>query len=162
MLTTFKYHLTPVLDSNRAEYSDSPLMVSDPYSFSGQVDQDPGQTYGVTFKVLPSQYMCIIWIWTLFDSEQTQYSSCTWRVGYNTPSNELRRVLCFWPVSLSVVVFCQRNSSETTHQNFVKLCSYVRHNVKIWIFAGNSGTIFFLGVMPILNLEIWPKLNLLM
>ena len=52
---------------------------------------------------------------------------------YYTPRNELRRIQCFWPVrqsvSLSVSqsvsqfvspVFCQRNSSETVQQNFVK------------------------------------------
>ena len=32
---------------------------------------------------------------------------------------------------------CQRNSSETTQQNVVKLCSYEGHNVYMCIFTGN-------------------------
>ena len=50
------------------------------------------------------------------------------------------------PSSLSVRLSCfscQRNSSETAQQNFIKLCSYEEHNVhrKFWF-------IFFLGIMP--------------
>ena len=33
---------------------------------------------------------------------------------------------------------CQRNSSEATKQNFVKLCSYEEHNVLMCISTGNS------------------------
>ena len=52
---------------------------------------------------------------------------------------------------------CQRNSSETAQHNFVKLCSYEGHNVQMRISTGNFDSIFFLGVTPFLNLEIWPK-----
>ena len=52
---------------------------------------------------------------------------------------------------------CQPNSSETAQQNFVKLCSYEGHNVQMRISTGNFDSIFFLGVTPFLNLEIWPK-----
>ena len=52
---------------------------------------------------------------------------------------------------------CQRNSSETAQQNFMKLCSYEGHNAKMHIYTGNFDSIFFLGVRPFLNLEIWPK-----
>ena len=55
---------------------------------------------------------------------------------YCTPRNELRRVYVRQSVSLSVsqsvrqsYFSCQRNSSETAQQNFVKLCSYEGHNV---------------------------------
>ena len=37
---------------------------------------------------------------------------------------------------------CQRNSSETAQQNFVKLCSDEGHNVQICIFTGNADLIF--------------------
>ena len=36
---------------------------------------------------------------------------------------------------------CQRNSSETTQQNYLKLCSYEGHNVCICIFTGNADLI---------------------
>ena len=36
----------------------------------------------------------------------------------------------------------QCNSTETTQQNFAKLCSYERHNVQICIFTGNADLIF--------------------
>ena len=52
---------------------------------------------------------------------------------------------------------CQQNSSETAQQNFMKLCSNDGHNVKMCISTGNFDSIFFLGIMPFLNLEIWPK-----
>ena len=51
----------------------------------------------------------------------------------------------------------QRNSTETAQQNFVKLCSYEGHNMYICISTGNFDCIFFLGVTPFLNLEIWPN-----
>ena len=57
---------------------------------------------------------------------------------------------------------CQRNSSETAQHNFVKLCSYEGHNVQMRISTGNFDSIFFLGVMLFLNLEIWPKLKILL
>ena len=49
---------------------------------------------------------------------------------------------------------CQHNSSETAQQNFVKLCSCEGHTMYMGIFTGNFDSLFFLGVMPFLNLEI--------
>ena len=46
---------------------------------------------------------------------------------------------------------CQRNSSETAQQNFVKLCSYEGHNVYMRISTGYFESIFFLGVTPFFN-----------
>ena len=54
-------------------------------------------------------------------------------------------------VSPSVLFFCQCNFSKTALQNLMKLCSYKEHDVFMHIFAGNSDSIFFLGVMPILE-----------
>ena len=51
-------------------------------------------------------------------------------------------------------------SAETAQQNFVKLCNYEGH--KMCISTGNFDSIFFLGVMPFLNLEIWPKWKILL
>ena len=55
---------------------------------------------------------------------------------------------------LNLETVCQRNSSETAHQNFVKLCSCEGHTMYMGIFTGNFDSLFFLGVMPFLNLEI--------
>ena len=49
---------------------------------------------------------------------------------------------------------CQCNFSETAQQNSLKLCSNEGHNVKMCIFTGNFDSIFFLGIAPIVNLEI--------
>ena len=61
---------------------------------------------------------------------------------------------------------CQRNSSETAQQNFVKLCNYEGHNVKMHKSYPQEILIqfFFLGVTctPFLNLEIWPKWKILL
>ena len=51
---------------------------------------------------------------------------------------------------------CQRNSTETAPQNFVKLCSYEGQNVKICIFTGNADLIFFGAIY--IPFEIWSKL----
>ena len=59
-------------------------------------------------------------------------------------------------VSPSVLYFLY-NSSETAQQNFMKLCRYEGHNVSMRISTGIFDSIFFLGVMPFMNLEIWPK-----
>ena len=52
---------------------------------------------------------------------------------------------------------CQPNSSETAKENFLKLCGYEGHNVQMCISTGNFDSIFFLGITPFLNIEIWPK-----
>ena len=38
---------------------------------------------------------------------------------------------------------CQHNSSETSQQNMVKLCSYEGHNVSMGISTGNFDSISF-------------------
>ena len=50
-------------------------------------------------------------------------------------------------------LFCQHNSSETIQQNFLKLCSYEGHYVKMRISTGNFVSIFFLGFTPFLTLQ---------
>ena len=57
---------------------------------------------------------------------------------------------------------CQHISSETIQQNFLKLCSYEGHYLKMRISTGNFVSIFFLGVSPFLHLEIWPKWDILL
>ena len=42
---------------------------------------------------------------------------------------------------------CQRNSSETAQQNFVKLCSCEGHTMYMCIPRGNFGSIFFFIVV---------------
>ena len=60
------------------------------------------------------------------------------------------------------IVF-QRNSSEAAQQNFVKLCSYEGLNVQMCISIGNSYSFFFFWEeCSFLNLEIWPKLKILL
>ena len=49
-------------------------------------------------------------------------------------------------VSQSFLFFCQRNSSETALQNFMKLCSYKEQDIR-----RNYNSIFFLGVTPLLK-----------
>ena len=48
-----------------------------------------------------------------------------------------------------LLFFGGRNSTETSQQNFVKLCSYEGNSVYICAFD----SIFFLGVIPLLNLD---------
>ena len=79
--------------------------------------------------------------------------------GYNVFVPSVSPSVC---QSVSPVFFCQRNSSETAQQNFVKLCSYEEHTMQMCIYTGNSDSIFFRGIMPLLNLEIWPHLNTLL
>ena len=57
---------------------------------------------------------------------------------------------------------CQRNSSETAQQNFIKLCCNEGHNVWIRISTGNFDSIFFLRVTPFFSLEIWQKWKILL
>ena len=40
--------------------------------------------------------------------------------------------------SVLFLFLCQRDSSETAEENFMKLGSYERHTVLMRIFAGNS------------------------
>ena len=44
----------------------------------------------------------------------------------------------------------------------MKICSYEGDTKLMCIYTENSDLIFSLGVTPLLNLEIWPKLNVLM
>ena len=75
----------------------------------------------------------------------------------------------FWPVHQSVrqfCLFCQSNSSETAQENFTKLCSneeILHRCAKLQQIQFNWFN-FFLGIMLLLNLdiEIWPKLNILL
>ena len=48
---------------------------------------------------------------------------------------------------------CQRNSSETAQQNFVKLCSYEGHNVQICKSTGNFDSIFFPHIYALFELR---------
>ena len=45
---------------------------------------------------------------------------------------------------------------------FREIFSYEVHNVLMYISTGNFDSLFSLGIMPILNLEIWPKWNILL
>ena len=48
-----------------------------------------------------------------------------------------------WPkLEILLKTVRQRSSTETAQQNFVKLCSYKGHKVKICIFTGNADLIF--------------------
>ena len=57
---------------------------------------------------------------------------------------------------------CQRNSSETAQQNFVKLCSCEGHNMLMCIPTGNFVQFFSQNYALFLNLEIWPKWKILL
>ena len=46
-------------------------------------------------------------------------------------------------IKFTTETVCQRISSETAQQNFVKLCSNERHNVYICISTGNFDSIVF-------------------
>ena len=87
-------------------------------------------------------------------------------------------------VHLSWFFLCQHNFSKTAVQNSKKLCSNDEHNMYICIFAENSNRIsgkflvmkdiqcrctysqklfinfFSHGIMSLLIIEIWPKLNI--
>ena len=54
---------------------------------------------------------------------------------------------------------CQRNSSETAQQNFMKLCSYKGHNVKMCIFSGNFDLIFCLRITLFFELRNLTKMK---
>ena len=68
-----------------------------------------------------------------------------------TPRNELQRVLCFWPVLLSVsqsvLFFLSAQLLWNLSTEFMKLCSYEGHNVKMRISTGNFDSFFFLDVI---------------
>ena len=55
---------------------------------------------------------------------------------------------------------CQRNSYETAEQNLLKFCScegHIMYTMQMCISTGYFDSIFFLGVKPFFNVEIWPK-----
>ena len=54
---------------------------------------------------------------------------------------------------------CQRNSSETAQQNFVKLCSYEGHNVQMRISTGNFDSFFFSRSYALFELRNLAKMN---
>ena len=61
-----------------------------------------------------------------------------------------------WKILLKTVR--QPNSTGTAQQNFLKLCSYEEHNVKICIFTGKSGArgmracSLFLSLLPVIRI----------
>ena len=62
----------------------------------------------------------------------------------------------------STETVCQRNSSETAQQNFVKLCSGEGQIPCRCAYSQDILIQLFMGVMPFFNLEIWPKLKILL
>ena len=56
---------------------------------------------------------------------------------------------------------CQRNSSKTAQQNSAKHC-VVKGMMCRCAYYKELLIHFLLGIMPLLNVEIWPKLNILL
>ena len=54
---------------------------------------------------------------------------------------------------------CQRNSSETARQNFLKLCSYEGHYVQMRISTGNFDSTFFSELRPFLTQKLGQNLR---
>ena len=82
------------------------------------------------------------------------------------PTQRVAEGIIFYPsfrlsVSQSVrqsCFSCQRNSSEATQQNFVKLCSYEEQCVDVHIYR-KFWLNFFLGVMPLFELRKMTKIK---
>ena len=56
-------------------------------------------------------------------------------------------------------IVCQRNSSETAQQNFLKLCSNEGHNVQMCISTGNFDSIFFSWIYALFELRNLMKMK---
>ena len=69
-------------------------------------------------------------------SKVLNYTLSTSCGGYNFLDPSVRLSVC--ESVLQSCFSCQRNSSETAQQNFLKLCSYEGHNAQICISTGNA------------------------